>query len=360
MTIDATPLLAPRPVTITVAMAPLLNQLNSLAALKSAALISGLPDWSYETEEKLTLTERANNRLLFALLGLPALLAAQPDIDLQQSIDSYVAQLRQADAYQFRDRCLAAMLTDPLPSLGLAAPMPPVAPAELLAGAVQFADYFSARFGFATPAEWTRLHELMIEPAQLLQQIGDHFQALWQRYLRSEWARVEHRLRAAVARREGLIRPDQDIWAALRAVTGRNIAAIASATELAQFNRIVCVPAPHNGPYLTPVPAGATLYLLFGIPAPDASAAAPLPPDVVVGRLQALADDVRLAILMTLQTAGELSTPAIMAQFDLSKSAASRHLRFLQATELVEVRREDKTLKLYGLTGRCWRNWRHF
>ncbi|MCB8960937.1 MAG: helix-turn-helix transcriptional regulator [Ardenticatenales bacterium] len=347
MTLDATPLLAPRPVTITVELAPLLNQLNSLAALKSAPFMSGLADWIYQTERQLTDQERDSNRLLFAYLGLPALAAALPPDALTLSLESFLTRLAVADASQFRDRCLAAMLADPLPSLGVAAAMPPVQPAELLAEASRFVDYFNARFEFGTVAEWSALYERMQRPEELLRQIQDHLQTLWQKYLRAEWARVESRVRGVVARREGLIRPDQDIWTTLQAVTGRNLAAIASPAELGQFSRIVCVPTPHNGPYLTPIPAGATLYLLFGIPAPDAPVAAPIPPDVVVGRLQALGDEVRLAILMALQTAGELSTPAIMAQFDLSKSATSRHLRFLQATELVEVRREDKTLKLY-------------
>ena len=59
-------------------------------------------------------------------------------------------------------------------------------------------------------------------------------------------------------------------------------------------------------------------------------------------RLSALADDTRLRILALLAEADELDTRAIQEALDLSKSAASRHLRQLTASGYVIVRQHEK------------------
>ena len=49
----------------------------------------------------------------------------------------------------------------------------------------------------------------------------------------------------------------------------------------------------------------------------------------------------------------QLSTQAIIDRFALDKSAASRHLRQLVATDLIEEKREEGAKKVYQLNGRA-------
>ena len=65
-------------------------------------------------------------------------------------------------------------------------------------------------------------------------------------------------------------------------------------------------------------------------------------------RLNALANDTRLRILELLAYKGELGTPDVVAQLELSQSAASRHLEHLTATGYLTARRHQGT-NLYRL-----------
>ena len=65
-------------------------------------------------------------------------------------------------------------------------------------------------------------------------------------------------------------------------------------------------------------------------------------------RLNALADDTRLRILELLARQGEMSTPDVRAQLELSQSAVSRHLEHLTATGYLIGEREQGT-NLYRL-----------
>ncbi len=60
-------------------------------------------------------------------------------------------------------------------------------------------------------------------------------------------------------------------------------------------------------------------------------------------RLNALANDTRLLILELPGKEGELGTPKIVAQLELSQSAASRHLAHLTATGYLSARRQQGT-----------------
>ena len=70
----------------------------------------------------------------------------------------------------------------------------------------------------------------------------------------------------------------------------------------------------------------------------------------MVEQMKALADETRLEIIRTLKTEGEMGTPDIIERLNLSKSTASRHLRQLYATGIVDIRvAEDGLSKYYHL-----------
>ena len=124
--------------------------------------------------------------------------------------------------------------------------------------------------------------------------------------------------------------------------------------KIDSVDHLICVPSAHLGPYLmkfmmsrvTPK----TLILMFGARQPQGSG--PESPDLsrseLLVRLVALSDDTRLRILRLIAEQGELCSPDIIRQLELSQSAASRHLQQLTATGyLVERRREGA--KCYSL-----------
>jgi ArsR family transcriptional regulator len=76
-----------------------------------------------------------------------------------------------------------------------------------------------------------------------------------------------------------------------------------------------------------------------------------LDPAYVLDRLRALGDDTRLAIVRLLKGHGELGTREIIEELNLSRSAASRHLRQLYASGIVDLRvGEDGIRKHYRLS----------
>ena len=86
-----------------------------------------------------------------------------------------------------------------------------------------------------------------------------------------------------------------------------------------------------------------TARILFGARIPE-GAPVRLPAlsrSELLMRPSALADDTRLRILELLGQKGELSTPDIIAQLELSQSAASRHLEHLTATGYLTARRHQ-------------------
>ena len=68
-----------------------------------------------------------------------------------------------------------------------------------------------------------------------------------------------------------------------------------------------------------------------------------------MNRCKALADENRVAILQSLAEEGSLTTAEIIEKFGFDKSAASRHLRQLVATSLIDELRIEKAKKGYQL-----------
>ena len=348
MTHDATPLLAIRPVSIQLADAPIHNQLNSLAALKSAQVSTGLAQWIYEAEERLGQESRQRNILLFALLGINTIVTAAPP-GKATNLAEYAELLLNVDAITFRDRCLATMQADPLPSLAKFAGEVPPPLADPLADEAAFVQHFRAWGGYGDTNQWSQIYCWLQSPATLQLTIASHLQTMWHDLLAAEWSNIQPQLRSSIAYLKRIDIDGLTGVAALSRISGRNVAAILSAADLDQFSEIIAVPSLHNGPYITLIPVGDSLYFIFGARFPQEMAPLPAHTDIALNRLKALSDETRLGILLALQAEGEMSTGAIMTRFSLSKSAASRHLRFLLATELVTFERVDKTKKRYRL-----------
>jgi DNA-binding transcriptional ArsR family regulator len=112
------------------------------------------------------------------------------------------------------------------------------------------------------------------------------------------------------------------------------------------------IPSAHTGPYLLHLGglSDTTVRFLFGARVPEGVLVhvPALSRSELLMRLNALADDTRLRILEFLAQRGEMGTPDITAQLELSQSAASRHLEHLTATGYLTARRHQGT-NLYQL-----------
>lgn len=167
----------------------------------------------------------------------------------------------------------------------------------------------------------------------------------------AEWQRVQPKLQASVdafqrVRLEGL-----SMLEAMQVVTGRDLRPAFRLDALLAYRRVRFIPHIHNGPYILWFGDDEELRIGFAAhqPPQTANAGAPFDLGTLTNRHKALADETRLAMLLALHTAHELSTQDLIDQFGLDKSAASRHLRHLVATSLIEERRADGAKKVYRI-----------
>jgi DNA-binding transcriptional ArsR family regulator len=116
---------------------------------------------------------------------------------------------------------------------------------------------------------------------------------------------------------------------------------------LAQLEHIIFIPSAHTGPYIVQLGGhgDTTARFLFGARIPEGATVrlAALSRSELLMRLNALANDTRLRIMQLLAQKGELGTPEIIAQLELSQSAGSRHLEHLAATGYLIAQRHQGT-----------------
>ena len=179
------------------------------------------------------------------------------------------------------------------------------------------------------------------DPPALQAYIVDHIRYMWDEHLKDEWERNLPMLKESVEAFQQMDYSGMTSMEAVRFVTGRDFNHIWP--EINNATQITFMPSAHIGPYVSYYTVDDMAYLIFGARVPDGMVAksAALSRSELLNRLNALADDTRLAILELLTQEKELFAQDIMNRLELSQSSASRHLRQLSATGfLVEKRRE--------------------
>lgn len=190
---------------------------------------------------------------------------------------------------------------------------------------------------------------------ELRDQIVPHLRELWEQYGAAEWKRTANSLqnqtramlnnrlpewkRASFAKQGVTPTPAEYLAPGVRSIEASLQALIAPEIWVdpqivtAATRRVVYVNSAHNGRYITWLHTGATLRIFFHALRnfPAIMRTAPISRTELAGRLNALADETRLAILALFERQDTLSAQEIMAQLDLSQSAASRQLRPLLA-----------------------------
>lgn len=338
----------PRTKTITVAHEPVFNALTSLGVLNTVEDYSGLGEWVTEMARTLPPERLHANRLV---LG-PLHSAAIPHGRGWPSFAAYLDELAGADPVAMRDRIIDRMWEKHGEHAAFEIAVSD--PVELLADRQAFLTQVENLYRAMDKLEYFErdLHDeafdLLNDPPALKQVVVAHMQAMWETYLKPEWARVEPMLKESATAFQQVDYARMGLDAAFRDITGRPLPQEWQ-DVIDRADHITLTPSAHIGPYLK-------LWwfdegearVIFGARVPEGVQIASLSRSDLLVRISALADDTRLRILRLLGDAQELRAQEIMDRLDLSQSAASRHLRQLSATGFVRERREDGA-KCYSL-----------
>lgn len=342
----------PQAVTAVVALEPVYNILMSMVALHDPENYGGLDEWVLQTVSRMAPALQAQHRLLFDWLWLDALTNAVDRGPATESFPAYLAALAAQPALVLRDKLFYWLLHSPHMRVGYDYRLiTPPEPALLLADYQIFAAFVEerARAKVDEVGGVQLMFALFNEPEQLQTTLLTHLQALWAEHVAAEWQRIQAKLQATVDAFQTVRLDGLSILEAIQVVTGRDLRPVFRLDALLAYRRVRFIPHFHNGPYVLWFGDEEELRIGFAAHQPPLTTQPGLAFDLgtQTNRYKALADETRLAMLLTLRTAQELSTQELIDQFGLDKSAASRHLRQLVATSLVEERRVDGAKKVY-------------
>ena len=330
---------------LSVALEPAQNVLNSLVLLAAADRLSGLDEWITRTSAQLSPAERHRNQLVCEGLYF----AVEPN-RRWPSFQSYLDDLAARDPVEIRDRLLWNLAHACISKIPPGAQRPAmIEPAALLSSADAYIRYLQDYEFEFDPALEIEAHALFSDPPRMQDLIVTHLNAIWNEHMAAEWERVKPLLQESVAAFQQIDLRRMSGFEALRLVTGQDPHEKWH-TMIANSRQIIFVPSAHLGPYLRKFQEDKLMWVLFGARLPEGahvSGSALSRSDLLV-RLGALTDDTRLRILSLLSQQDELFAQDIMAQLDLNQSAASRHLRQLSAAGYITERRRD-VAKCYSL-----------
>jgi DNA-binding transcriptional ArsR family regulator len=328
-------------VDITFSLEPAHNAIGSLSLLDMAEDFSGLSEWVYQTTKALSQEQLRTNHLVLHDASVYLADASWP------SFPAWVDDLAARDATAMRDRALQVWLTGVNKKVDGEIPDP----SELLADRVaylSFVENFLHLKGkpYDRPL-WEEIHSLLNDPPTRQNLIITHLRSMWEEFLAPEWERNLSMLEETITAFESLNLSGLTAVEALSRVVLRAQIPQESISYLAQLDHIIFIPSAHTGPYILHLGSHSdtTARFLIGARIPE-GATIRLPSlsrSELLMRLNALANDTRLRILQLLAQKGELGTPEIIAQLDLSQSAGSRHLEHLTATGYLIARSHQGT-----------------
>jgi DNA-binding transcriptional ArsR family regulator len=344
---DPNAIVLPETVSVKVRLDPVQNIIHSMVLLVRSEDLSGLNPWIYETYEALTPEQRERHYLVVIGLHYAVLPTRQ-----WQEFPAYLQHLETCDPLELRDQVLDAYLTYNAciaEQKGLTSDK-----TKLLDDKEFFLNYLQECFeGALMDLEVEKqAHDLLNRPEEMQQLITSHLRFLWEAYYQEEWQRVKPMAADAVRAFDGVDISGMSRSEAAQYITGQELSEEHWHLESNEIAQLVFVPNAHIGPYLGRFRYKNTLGVIFGARLPKESQlqAPDLNRNEINVRLSALADDVRLRILKLVAEQGELRSPEIIEQLDLSQSAASRHLKQLSATGYLTERRCSGA-KCYALNG---------
>jgi DNA-binding transcriptional ArsR family regulator len=224
---------------------------------------------------------------------------------------------------------------------------------QALRSADDYVEFLIGRFGeeFINSELERRAYAYIVDPAAMQTLIVSHLRMMWERFLASEWRRVQPILGDAETAFAAAELSNMPFAEAFQFVTGQQLADMNWPIREGDYSRYVFVPSAHAGPYLGKFHRGSELFVFFGarLPAGSTINAPDLSRGELVVLLNALADDTRLRILRYVADNGEQRSQRIMADLGLSQSTASRQLSHLCAAGFLRSRLCDGA-KCYSLS----------
>ncbi len=339
--------LAPKTVTVTVALGPVYNNLDSLMALSFGEKYSGLDEWVYRTIASLSPERKHTNKIVCD--GLNGAVSPAPENNWTD-FPAYVDYLEAQDPLVLRNRALQEICEVDMPK-----PDPDAVLQNLPVFLKFMEDVYQAKAA-EKHGEWAfeeefyaEVYSLLKDPPGMQQLMVGHMRDMWQAVLEREWQRVAPILQESVDAFREFDYTGLSVYEAIRAVTGRDMRGYWE-EHLNRAEHLIFIPSVHTGPYITKFGNGPTVALIFGARLPEGTrvSSPALSRSELLVRLSALADDTRLRILELLSQHDELCAQDIIVMLDLSQSAASRHLRQLTATGYLIERRQEVS-KCYSL-----------
>ncbi len=330
-------------VEVTFLLEPAYNVIGSLSMLDWTEDFSGLGEWIYRTAKALSPEQLRTNQLVLHDAYVHLAGASW------SSFPAWVDDLATRDAIAMRDRALQVWLTRVSTVIDGEIP----SPSELLSdraaylSLVEDSSHLKGRKNHDR-SFWEEMHRLLNDPPARQELIVTHLRTMWDEVLALEWERNLPVLKESIAAFQSLDLAGLTAAEALsRVVLRAQIPQQVSASWLASIERFIFIPSVHSGPYVVRLNSfdDGTEWVLFGARLPEGvSTHMPaLSRSELLMRLNALADDTRLRILELLGQRGEMGTPGIKTQLELSQSAASRHLEHLTATGYLTTWRHQGT-----------------
>ena len=195
---------------------------------------------------------------------------------------------------------------------------------------------------------YSKVYELLNEPATMQHLIISHLRTLWDDELEQEWERSSRNIKSMVYLLSQRSWPTESAGAAIRAFTQHELPNAIS-HQLAGIEHVIVVPSPHVRLHAARFD-DTTIWVFvladfWTLPLREE----PINRSEVLGPLQALADDTRLRLLELLAANESMRGQDIVAQLDVSQPTASRHLKQLRRADIVEEERGTDANKVYSL-----------
>jgi DNA-binding transcriptional ArsR family regulator len=328
-------------VDVNFSLEPAYNAIVSLSLLDTAEGFSGLNDWVYRTAREMSAEQLRINQLVLQDIHVHLADARW------SSFPAWVDDLAAQDATAMRDGALRSWLREIGKTIDGELP----APSELMADRALYLSLVEKSFGRrGRPYDrsyWEEMHGLLADPPTRQNIIVSHLRAMWEWAVLPEWERHLPLLEESITAFESLGLSGLTAAEALSRVVLRAQIPQESAGWLAELDRIIFIPSAHTGPYLIKLGglSDSTARFAYGARVPEGAIVRTpaLSRSELLMRLNALANDTRLRILELLAAKGELGTPDVVAQLELSQSAAARHLEHLTATGYLTTRRQQGT-----------------
>lgn len=332
---------APPTVSVSFDIHPVALSLNSLLLINQTDITSGLGEWVERTRHTLSPDRLEANKVVLDVM----LKGIDPDMEIEDFPD-YLRHIESLDAVAIRDTIVDEYYEYTSYHEGV---QETTSAQAMLSDKQEFLRVIRATIGEKHQKKgmdfdisiFAKAHPLFNDPSALHAYILDHLHAMWEYHLRAEWEQKLPMLQESVEAFSQLDYTGMTGLEVARVVTGRDLSAVWPGIDNAE--RLIFMPSPHIGPFVTHYPENGAAYVIYGARVPEGVQAksSMLSRNELLTRLNALADDTRLAILELLTNDEELFAQDIMTRLDLSQSSASRHLRQLSATGfLVEKRRE--------------------